>query len=239
MRQRSNGSTLWREGYSKMAEASAAASEDTLRETLLQTARRLVSLGLNKGTAGNASVRLDADTLLITPSGIPPEDMTAGTLVALSFSGSTQSPCRPSTEWRLHRDLLAQRPDANAVIHVHSPFAVTLACLHKDIPPFNYMIAAAGGHSIRCASYALFGTQALSDAALKAIEGRNACLLAHHGMVAVGRDLKHALSVALEVESLCEQYWRILQLGKPILLSDAQMQEVLEQFKHYGQWRAS
>lgn len=221
-----------------MAEALPAADENTLRKALLQTARRLVSLGLNKGTAGNASVRLDANTFLVTPSGLSPDDMTADTLVALSFSGNHQGPYRPSTEWRLHRDLLAQRPDANAVIHVHSPFAVTLACLGKDIPPFNYMIAVAGGNTIRCAPYALFGTQALSDAALKAIERRNACLLAHHGMVAVGRDLKHALAVAVEVESLCEQYWRILQLGEPILLSETQMQEVLEQFRHYGQWRA-
>lgn len=221
-----------------MAEALPAADENTLRKALLQTARRLVSLGLNKGTAGNASVRLDANTFLVTPSGLSPDDMTADTLVALSFSGNHQGPYRPSTEWRLHRNLLAQRPDANAVIHVHSPFAVTLACLGKDIPPFNYMIAVAGGNTIRCAPYALFGTQALSDAALKAIERRNACLLAHHGMVAVGRDLKHALAVAVEVESLCEQYWRILQLGEPILLSETQMQEVLEQFRHYGQWRA-
>lgn len=221
-----------------MADAIPAAGENALREALLQTARRLVSLGLNKGTAGNASVRLDAGAFLITPSGLPPEDMTIETLAALSFSGSSQSRCRPSTEWRLHRDLLVQRPDINAVIHVHSPFAVTLACLHKDIPPFNYMIAVAGGDSIRCAPYALFGAQALSDMALKAIAGRNACLLAHHGMVAVGRDLKQALAVAVEVESLCEQYWRILQLGEPILLSETQMQEVLEQFRHYGQWRA-
>lgn len=221
-----------------MAEALPAADENTLRKALLQTARHLVSLGLNKGTAGNASVRLDANTFLVTPSGLSPDDMTADTLVALSFSGNHQGPYRPSTEWRLHRDLLAQRPDANAVIHVHSPFAVTLACLGKDIPPFNYMIAVAGGNTIRCAPYALFGTQALSDAALKAIERRNACLLAHHGMVAVGRDLKHALAVAVEVESLCEQYCRILQLGEPILLSETQMQEVLEQFRHYGQWRA-
>lgn len=221
-----------------MAEALPAADENTLRKALLQTARRLVSLGLNKGTAGNASVRLDANTFLVTPSGLSPDDMTADTLVALSFSGNHQGPYRPSTEWRLHRDLLAQRPDANAVIHVHSPFAVTLACLGKDIPPFNYMIAVAGGNTIRCAPYALFGTQALSDATLKAIERRNACLLAHHGMVAVGRDLKHALAVAVEVESLCEQYCHILQLGEPILLSETQMQEVLEQFRHYGQWRA-
>lgn len=222
-----------------MADPIPPASESTLRETLLQTARKLVSLGLNKGSAGNASVRLDTDTFLITPSGLPPEDMTTETLVALSFSGNSTSPCRPSTEWRLHRDLLARRPDANAVIHVHSPFAVTLACLHKAIPPFHYMIAAAGGDSVRCAPYALFGTQALSDLALEAIRERNACLLAHHGMVAIGRDLKHALSVAVEVESLCEQYWRILQLGEPILLSETQMQEVQEQFRHYGQWRAS
>ncbi|MCM1511773.1 MAG: class II aldolase/adducin family protein [Oxalobacter formigenes] len=220
-----------------MADPTTPASESTLRETLLQTARKLVSLGLNKGSAGNASVRLDTDTFLITPSGLPPEDMTTGTLVALSFSGNSTSPCRPSTEWRLHRDLLARRPDANAVIHVHSPFAVTLACLHKTIPPFHYMIAAAGGDSVRCAPYALFGTQALSDRALEAIRERNACLLAHHGMVAIGRDLKHALSVAVETESLCEQYWRILQLGEPILLSETQMQEVQEQFRHYGQWR--
>jgi L-fuculose-phosphate aldolase len=116
-------------------------------------------------------------------------------------------------------------------------FATTLACLRRDVPPFHYMIAVAGGDSLRCAPYALFGTQALSDGALIALQDRKACLLANHGMIAVGRDLEAALAMALEVETLCEQYWRTLQVGGPALLTAQEMDEALEQFKDYGRWR--
>ena len=123
------------------------------------------------------------------------------------------------------------------MIHTHATFATTLACLRQDVPPFHYMIALAGGDTIRCAPYALFGTQALSDAALQALEGRKACLLANHGMIAIGRDLNHALSVTVEVEALCEQYWRVLQAGTPHLLTPSEMDEVMERFRHYGAWK--
>jgi L-fuculose-phosphate aldolase len=210
--------------------------EPVLREALLATARKLNELGLNQGTAGNVSVR-DGDGFLVTPSGMPTEALMPHDMVRMQFDGSPQGERPPSSEWRFHRDILAARPEVGAVIHTHSMFATTLACLRRDIPPFHYMIALAGGDSIRCAPYALFGTQALSDAALDALKDRRACLLANHGMIAVGRDLGHALSVTVEVETLCEQYWRTLQAGGPTLLTAQEMAEALEQFKGYGQWK--
>jgi L-fuculose-phosphate aldolase len=198
--------------------------------------QKLSELGLNQGTAGNVSVR-DGDGFLITPSGMPTERLTAEDMVAMAFDGSHQGNRPPSSEWRFHRDILAARPEIGAVIHTHSMFATTLGCQRRDVPPFHYMIALAGGDNIRCAPYALFGTQALSDAALEALQDRRACLLANHGMIAVGRDLAHALSVTVEVENLCEQYWRTLQIGGPVLLTDHEMRAAIEQFKGYGQWK--
>jgi L-fuculose-phosphate aldolase len=208
----------------------------TLREQLLQVTRKLTQTGLNRGTAGNASVR-DGNGFLVTPSGIPAEAMTVRDLVWMDFDGGTEGERAPSSEWRFHRDILHSRPEVGAVIHTHSMFATTLACLRRDIPPFHYMIALAGGDSIRCAPYALFGTQALSDAALAALQDRKACLLANHGMIALGRDLDHALAVAVEVETLCEQYWRTLQAGGPALLTAQEMADAIEQFKGYGRWK--
>ena len=205
------------------------------REQLLKIAQKLIATGLNKGTAGNASVRGEGG-FLITPSGMAVEDMRAASIVKMQFDGSFEVEKIPSSEWRFHRDILASRADVNAVVHTHSMFATTLACLHKDIPPFHYMIAVVGGDTIRCAPYALFGSQALSDNALAALIDRKACLLANHGMIALGRDLDDALAVVVEVENLCEQYWRALQLGKPHILSEAEMREVFQQFKGYGKW---
>jgi L-fuculose-phosphate aldolase len=207
-----------------------------LREQLLATTRKLSELGLNRGTAGNVSVR-DGDGLLITPSGMPVEAMTPYDMVQMDFDGKAQGSRPPSSEWRFHRDILARRPEVGAVIHTHSMFATTLACLRRDVPPFHYMIALTGGDSIRCAPYALFGTQALSDAALAALQGRKACLLANHGMISLGRDLDDALAVTVEVETLSEQYWRTLQAGGPALLTEQQMAEAIEQFKGYGRWK--
>ena len=209
------------------------------RENLLSIAQKLIETGLNKGTAGNASVRLQengSDGFLLTPSGMVVEDMRAASMVQMQFDGSYEQGKIPSSEWRFHRDILASRADINAVIHTHSMFATTLACLHKDIPPFHYMIAVTGGDTIRCASYALFGSQALSDNALAALIDRKACLLANHGMIALGRDLDDALAVTVEVENLCEQYWRALQLGEPHILTEVEMHEVFQQFKGYGKW---
>ncbi len=210
-------------------------TEAALRESMVAAAQKLVATGLNRGTSGNIGARL-GDGLLVTPSGVPVDAMTASGMVALDFAGQSTSNIKPTSEWRLHRDILAARPEVNAVVHTHATYATVLACQHLDIPPFSYMIAAAGGDTIRCAPYALFGTQALSDNTVTALKNRKACLLAHHGMVALGHNLDEALSLAIEVESLCEQYWRVLQLGEPKILSDAQMQEVIEAFKGYGQW---
>jgi L-fuculose-phosphate aldolase len=207
-----------------------------LREQLLSISRKLCELGLNRGTSGNASVR-DGAGFLVTPTGMTVEEMTPRDMVWMSIDGKVQGERQPSSEWRFHRDILQARPEVGAVIHTHAMFATTLACLHREIPPFHYMIAVAGGDTIRCAPYALFGSQALSDAALSALQDRKACLLANHGMIAVGHDLDQALSVAAEVETLCEQYWRALQAGEPKLLSTEQMTEVVEQFKGYGSWK--
>ena len=212
------------------------------REQLLAVAQKLIATGLNKGTAGNCSVRC-GDGFLVTPSGMSVEVMTPASMVKMQFDGSFEPNKIPSSEWRFHRDILrpdtlSSRPEINAVIHTHSMFATTLACLHKDIPPFHYMIAVVGGDTIRCAPYALFGSQALSDNALSALQDRKACLLANHGMIALGRDLEDALAVAVEVENLCEQYWRALQLGEPHILTEAEMRDVFQQFRGYGKWAA-
>lgn len=208
------------------------------RAALLAAARAMGAARLNVGTAGNASLRL-GDGFLITPSGVAPEACTPADLVAVRADGSVDGCLAPSSEWQLHRDVYAAHAGAGAVMHAHSPFATALACQRRDIPPFHYMIARFGGSTVRCAPYATFGTQALSDAAVDALEGRNACLLANHGMVVFGRDAAHALALAIEFETLCEQYWRSCQLGPPALLSEAEMAEVVERFRWYGRPRGA
>jgi ribulose-5-phosphate 4-epimerase/fuculose-1-phosphate aldolase len=208
-------------------------NRDSIAQQLVTISQQLVASGLNKGASGNISCR-SQDGFLITPSAILPENMTAVSIVNIQFDGSYEANKKPSSEWRFHRDILQSRPEVNVIIHTHSMFATTMACLHRDIPAFHYMIAMMGGDSIRCAPYALFGSQALSDSAVDALEGRKACLLANHGMIALGANLAEALAIAVEVENLCEQYWRLLQITpEPPLLSSEQMSEVYEQFKGY------
>ena len=173
-----------------------------LREALIATTRRMVALGLNRGRSGNLSARC-GEQFLITPSGIDPADMGPDDLVLMDFDGSTQGSLQPSSEWRFHRDILAARPEIDVVLHAHPIFSTALACLHRDIPPFHYMVAMAGGVSIRCAPYATFGSQDLSDHVLTALVDRRACLLANHGMIALGRRLSSILALAVEVEALC------------------------------------
>lgn len=206
------------------------------RQQLIDTALAMAASGLNKGTAGNLSVRHGAG-FYITPTGmdyaaLSPDDMP---WLPLAGDGEYEGQRKPSSEWRFHRDLYRSRPEAGAVLHAHSPFAVSLACLRVDIPPFNYMIARFGGDTVRCADYAIFGSQELSDAALQAMQGRNACLLANHGLLVFGRDLPQALALGVELEALCEQYWRACQLGQPVLLKAEEMAAVLEKFAGYGQ----
>lgn len=213
------------------------------RQQLLDISRQLSALGLNRGTSGNVSVRVNDDNgqpgFLITPSGMPIDQMTVEDMVWMDFSGKWVGSRQPSSEWRFHLDILLQKPGVNAVVHTHSMFATTLSTFRRDIPPFHYMIALAGGDSIRCAPYALFGSQLLSDHALAALYDRKACLLANHGMIAIGETLDKALQIAVEVETLCEQYLRALQVGEPHLLTHEEMQEVQNKFKGYGAWASS
>ncbi|SDG70402.1 class II aldolase/adducin family protein [Roseospirillum parvum] len=208
------------------------------RHQLIDTARELTRRGLRKTTAGNLSVRA-GEGLLLTPSGMQSGDLTPRDLPFMDLDGNWEGPLKPSSEWRFHRDILANRPEVGAVIHTHAPFCTTLACHQRGIPAFHYMVGVAGGTDIRCAPYATFGTPELCQAALQALDGRKACLLAHHGMIALGKDLKSALKLTIEVEELAEQYWRCLQLGDPPLLSDAEMSRVLDRFTTYGQTQAA
>jgi len=209
-------------------------NERGLRLNVVQAARRLSELGLNSGRAGNLSVRVDGG-FVVTPSGAAYESMHPDDLVYLTSSGDYGGGQRtPSSEWRIHRDIYAQRQDAKAVVHTHSPFATTLACLHRGIPAFHYEVAFAGGPDIRCSPYATFGTQDLSDHALKALEGRRACLLANHGVLALGDSLEGALGLAEKVENLACVYWQALQVGEPVLLDEVEMARVVEKFLTYG-----
>ena len=214
-------------------DSSPADRVQDLRRAMAAGACSLSAQGLNRGSSGNIGVRL-ASSFLVTPSGVPAEELSADAMVEMDFSGAVIGAGRPSSEWRFHRDILLARPEISAVVHTHSRYATTLACLQRDIPAFHYMIAVAGGDTIRCAPYALFGTQELSDLALLALQERKACLLGNHGMIALGADLPAALVLAVEVEALCAQYWSALQIGEPHLLSSSQMRDVLEKFKGYG-----
>ncbi|WP_404383221.1 class II aldolase/adducin family protein [Caenispirillum salinarum] len=206
-----------------------------LRNQLVDLSTALVRKGLNRGTAGNASIRVDDDSFLVTPSGVEPHAMKPADTVVMEMDGRFRGERAPSSEWRFHRDILQAREDVGCVIHTHAPFCTTLACLGRGIPSFHYMVAAAGGHDVRCAPYATFGTQVLSDHALEALDGRRACLLAHHGMIVTGETWQKALKLAVELEELAEQYWRILQVEpNPPLLDAAEMDRVLEKFKTYG-----
>lgn len=205
-----------------------------LRERIVATARRMNALGINQGASGNVSARVEGG-FLVTPSGIPYDGLEPGDIVHVGMGGHATGHREPSSEWRFHRDIYATRSDAHAIVHTHAPFCTTLACLGRGIPAFHYMVAVAGGRDIRCAPYATFGSQELADAAVAALAGRRACLLANHGMIAIGADLDRALGLAIEVESLAETYWRAMQVGEPVLLDDDEMDRVLAKFATYGQ----
>jgi L-fuculose-phosphate aldolase len=206
--------------------------EMNLRRDMVATCRRMNELGVNQGSSGNLSVRED-DHFLITPTSLPYEEMEPDDIVAMDFDGR-HAGRRPSSEWRFHRDILAARPDVNAVLHCHSTYATALACHHRGIPSFHYMIAVAGGADIRCAPYATFGTQALSDAAVAALVGRKACLLGQHGQIALGGTANLALRLAVEVETLARMYVVALALGEPPLLSDEEIDRVMRQMREVG-----
>ena len=213
-----------------------------LRQQLIDAAIRVAERGLNNGTSGNLSVRCVEDGeagFYITPTSMPYQDLKPDDIVFIradgTYDGLHHNRRKPSTEWRFHLDIYNANPNAGAVLHAHSRFASSLSCLRRDIPAFHYMIARFGGATIRCAAYATFGTQALSDAALAAMDQRSACLLANHGMLVCGRSLEQALDLGIELEELCEQYWLACCIGNPILLSDAEMAVALDKFATYGQ----
>ncbi|NTX34094.1 class II aldolase/adducin family protein [Myxococcus sp. CA033] len=201
---------------------------------MIATCRKMNAAGLNQGTSGNLSLRV-AEGFLLTPTGMDYDALAPEDIVLMRLDGSHEGRRLPSSEWQLHRDLLVARPEVGAVLHAHSMFCTTLACLRRGIPAFHYMVSAAGGVDVRCAAYATFGTEELARRVLEALEGRKACLMANHGMLALGAGLAQAFKLAVEVETLAAMYWRALQVGEPVLLDDEEMARVLEKFKTYGQ----
>jgi len=205
-----------------------------LRQRLIDAGRRMNASGINRGQAGNLSARVAAG-FLITPTGMAYEALEPADIVHMASDGSMAAgQRRPSSEWFFHRDIYRARADAGAIVHLHSPYATALACARRSIPAFHYMIAEAGGADIRCAEYATFGTQALADAAVAALADRRACLLANHGMIALGKDIDGALELAHAVEDLARQYCLTLQIGGPVVLDDTEMRRILKKFEDYG-----
>jgi len=206
---------------------------DILRRQLIDTAIAMNACGLNQGTSGNLSVRC-GEGFLITPSGMDYAGLSTDDIVPMDLDGTPRGKRKPSSEWRFHAAIYRRRAEAKAVLHAHPVNCSTLACLGKGIPAFHYMVAAAGGRDIRCADYATFGTTALSDNVIEALQGRKACLMAHHGLTCIERDLPRVLALAIEVENLANVYCRILAIGDARVLPDDEMDRVLEKFKSYG-----
>ncbi len=207
---------------------------DALKAGVLATARAMNALGINRGSAGNVSVRCDGG-FIITPTGMSYDECAIDDMTKVGDGGTASGPRKPSSEWRFHSGIYAAYPNAGAIVHTHSSFATALACQQMGIPAFHYMVARFGGADVRCATYATFGSHELSESILSALQDRRACLMAHHGMVVYGDNLKHALALAIELETLAEQYWRVVQLGEAKLLSAAEMQRVITKFATYGQ----
>ena len=203
------------------------------RRQLIDAAQFMNQTGINQGTAGNLSLRMD-DGMLITPSGLEYSSLKAPDIVHVAMNGEATGNRPPSSEWRIHRDIYQARGDAQAIVHAHPSQCVSLASLRRPIPAFHYMVAVAGGKDIRCAGYATFGTQALSDLVVEALEDRKACLMANHGLICLDSSLDRALSMAVEIEHLAGAYCRSLALGEPVILSDEEMNRVVQKFNNYG-----
>ena len=203
------------------------------RQSIIDACLEMNRSGINQGTSGNISVR-DGDGILITPTSLPYDRMKPSDIVWMGFDGSRKGDLKPSTEWRFHRDIMRVKPDVNAIVHAHPTACTTLSIMRKGIPPLHYMVAACGGPDIRCAPYATFGTEELSKNALAALDGRSACLLAHHGMIATGASLDKAMWLAVEVETLAKQYLGCLPFGEPPLLSEEEIQNVMNRMAGYG-----
>lgn len=211
-------------------------AELALRREIIAQCRWMNAVGLNQGTSGNIAARL-GERMLITPSAMPYDALEPEMIAAMPLAredGAWEGPRKPSTEWRFHLAILRARPEVGAVVHTHSTYATVLAIARKPIPACHYMIAAFGGMDVRCSDYATFGTEALSRAALAALEGRSGCLLANHGMIAVGATLGEAMWRAVELETIARQYYLSLAVGGPVLLSEAEIAEAATSFGGYG-----
>ena len=209
-----------------------------LRAEVVRAAQAMAHRGLSPVRSGNVSVRIpNAPTqFLITPTGADYPSLSPADIVVVACDGTVaDGQLKPSSEWHMHAAIYRQRAEAHAIVHTHSPFATALACTHRGIPPFHYMVAAAGGDNIRCAEYTTFGTEELAQNAVTAMEGRRACLLANHGQITFGDNAEDALDLAEEVETLAKQYWHVLQIGGPQLLDSEEMTRVLKKFETYGQ----
>jgi L-fuculose-phosphate aldolase len=210
--------------------------ERQLREAIIAKCRWMNASGLNQGTSGNISARYK-DRMLITPSATPYESMKPEMIASMPLEGeygSWTGPLQPSTEWRFHLDIMRARPDVGGIVHTHSTYATVLAIARKSIPACHYMMAAFGGTDVRCAGYARFGTKELSDLAIAALEGRHACLLANHGMIALGANLDKAMWLAVELETISRQYYLSLALDSRVILSDDEIADTAKGFSTYG-----
>jgi L-fuculose-phosphate aldolase len=210
----------------------------SIRKSIVEALQSMARLGINKGTAGNISVRGDGG-FYISPTGLAYDGMTPDKIVFMQWDGSYEGDVLPSSEWRFHRDILSERAELNAVVHTHSTHATAVSILGHAIPAIHYVVAAAGGNDIPCAKYETFGTAELGQSILTAMQGRRACLLAHHGTIAAGATLAKAMSLSVTVEELATLYLTCLPFGPPPILSDAEMERVLVKFKTYGQQPAS
>lgn len=211
--------------------------EYRLRLAVVDACRRLDAQGLSQGTSGNVSVRHE-NFMLVTPSGVPSAELEPGSISRMRLdavdASSAEGPLPPSSEWRFHRDILVARPRSGAVVHMHSTHACALAMARRPIPACHYMVAAFGGADVRCSDYARYGTEALSRAALRALEGRDACLLANHGAIVLGDGLAQALWRAVELETIAHQYLLTLAIGGPVLLRPVEIEDTLAAFAGYG-----
>ncbi|MBL3596460.1 class II aldolase/adducin family protein [Rhodovulum sulfidophilum] len=211
----------------------AQTHDTSARREIIAACREMNHSGINQGTSGNISMR-SGEGILVTPTSLPYDDMTPEDIVWIGFDGGVEGSRRPSSEWQFHRDIMAARPEVEAIVHAHPTACTTLSIMQKDIPPLHYMVAICGGHNVRCAPYATFGTKELSDHALAALEGRSACLLAHHGMIVTGSSLDQAMWRAVELETLAKQYLGCLSVGEPPLLSEQEIRNVLDRMAGYG-----
>ncbi len=212
--------------------------DSTIRASIVSGCRELTRRGLTYGKSGNISVRRDRHGFFVSPTGLSYDLLVPDDIPLVNLEGRWFGRRRPSSEWRFHRDILKARSDIGAIVHTHSTKATVLACTGRPIPAFHYMVAVAGGVDIRCAPYRTFGSQELSDVALEALDGRRACLLGNHGVIALGRDLDDALSLAGEVEDLAAKYCAALALGQIRLLGAEEMERVIEKFRTYGRQTA-